>query len=75
MNRRRVERAPRITIDGLKLAAGALARYAEVETGDTQDAMKRLAAHALAEADAREFENETRRQVNADRKARRGILA
>lgn len=69
----RNERAPRISIDQLRLAATALERHAHREKAAVSDAMLILAAQARADADAKERENATRRRVNEERIHRRRL--
>lgn len=69
----RNEKAPRITIDGLRLAASALERHAHREPAAVSDAMLILAAQARVEADQKERDNATRRSVNEERLHRRRL--
>lgn len=76
MNRRRMERAPRITIEDLLVAAGELDDPAPPipENIERNLACQRVVKWLRAEADQRTLENETRRRVNEARRSRRGIL-
>lgn len=69
----RNERAPRISIDQLRVAAVALERYAAREPAHVSDAMLILATQARAEADQKERDNAMRRQVNLERIHRRRL--
>ncbi len=75
VNRRRVERAPRITIEDILSASIMLGGIAEDSTGERREVADRMALWLRAEADQRTLENETRRRVNEARRSRRGILA